>query len=43
MTTMDDMRTRGADAESGQGDCLLLWILVWSELAAFGALLIASW
>jgi nitric oxide reductase NorE protein len=41
MTTMDDMRTRGADAESGQGDCLLLWILVWSELAAFGALLIA--
>lgn len=28
-------------AESGEGDSLLLWILVWSELVAFGALLIA--
>jgi nitric oxide reductase NorE protein len=41
MMTMDEMRTRVADAQSGEGDCLLLWILVWSELAAFGALLVA--
>lgn len=38
---MDDMRTTAAKVESGEGDCLLLWILVWSELAAFGALLVA--
>jgi len=31
---MDDMRTAIAETESGEGDCLLLWILVWSELAA---------
>ncbi|KNY17099.1 NorE accessory protein for nitric oxide reductase [Shinella sp. SUS2] len=41
MATMDDMRTAIAETESGEGDCLLLWILVWSELAAFGALLVA--
>ncbi|MDC7256716.1 cytochrome c oxidase subunit 3 [Shinella sp. YE25] len=35
------MRTAVAKAESGEGDCLLLWILVWSELLAFGALLVA--
>jgi len=29
-------------AQGSEGDGLLLWILVWSELAAFGALLIAS-
>ncbi len=39
MATTDDLRM--AKAESGEADSLLLWILVWSELAAFGALLVA--
>ncbi|MGQ3215032.1 MAG: cytochrome c oxidase subunit 3 [Shinella sp.] len=41
MATIDDVDTTGRKAESGGDDSLLLWILVWSELAAFGALLIA--
>ena len=36
-TTTDDLATK---AESGEADGLLLWILVWSELVAFGALLV---
>lgn len=35
------MRLAGDETESGSADSLLLWILVWSELVAFGALLIA--
>ncbi|WP_411034951.1 cytochrome c oxidase subunit 3 [Shinella sp. BYT-45] len=41
MATIDDMDTAIGKAESGEADSLLLWILVWSELAAFGALLVA--
>lgn len=41
MATIDDMGTAVPEAENGQADSLLLWILVWSELAAFGALLVA--
>ena len=41
MATTDHMDTAAAKAESGEGDSLLLWILVWSELAVFGALLVA--
>jgi len=41
MATIDDMDIAVRKARSGEGDCLLLWILVWSELAAFGALLVA--
>ena len=39
MATTDHFNT--VRAESGEADSLLLWILVWSELAAFGALLVA--
>lgn len=39
MASIDDDNA-GAVGEAGEGD-LLLWILVWSEFAAFGALLIA--
>ena len=35
------MHAAAGQAESEKGDSLLLWILVWSELAAFGALLVA--
>ena len=41
MATIDDMDIAAGSAESGEADSLLLWILVWSELAAFGALLVA--
>jgi nitric oxide reductase NorE protein len=41
MATTDDMGIAVAKAESGEADSLLLWILVWSELIAFGALLVA--
>ena len=39
MATTDDFSM--AKVEGGEADSLLLWILVWSELAAFGALLVA--
>ncbi len=38
---MNDMDAAAAREQGEEGDSLLLWILVWSELAAFGALLIA--
>lgn len=41
MATIDDMDMAVGKAEGGEADSLLLWILVWSELAAFGALLVA--
>ncbi|OJU94189.1 MAG: NorE accessory protein for nitric oxide reductase [Shinella sp. 65-6] len=41
MATIDDVNIAVGKAESGEADSLLLWILVWSELAAFGALLVA--
>ena len=39
MATTDDFSM--ATAQGRQADSLLLWILVWSELAVFGALLVA--
>ncbi len=39
MATTDDMGI--AKADGGEADSLLLWILVWSELIAFGVLLVA--
>lgn len=41
MATIDDLDNAALKMESGEADSLLLWILVWSELAAFGALLVA--
>lgn len=41
MTTIDDMDMAVGRAKDGEADSLLLWILVWSELIAFGALLVA--
>lgn len=41
MATTDDFSMAGTKAEGAEGDPLLLWILVWSELAAFGVLLVA--
>jgi nitric oxide reductase NorE protein len=41
MASTDDFSMAVTKAQGGEGDGLLLWILVWSELAAFGALLIA--
>lgn len=41
MATTDDFSMAVTKAQGGEGDGLLLWILVWSELAAFGVLLIA--
>lgn len=41
MATTDDIDIVVGKAESDEADSLLLWILVWSELAAFGALLVA--
>lgn len=41
MTAANDLGTAATKVESGEADSLLLWILVWSELAVFGALLVA--
>lgn len=41
MATTDEFSMVATKAQDGEGDSLLLWILVWSELAAFGVLLIA--
>lgn len=41
MATTGDFSMAVTKAQGGEGDGLLLWILVWSELAAFGVLLIA--
>ncbi|QRM57155.1 cytochrome c oxidase subunit 3 [Sinorhizobium sp. BG8] len=41
MATTDEMGMPAEMAERGEAGSLLLWILVWSELAAFGALLVA--
>ena len=41
MATIDDPGMVVLKADGGEADSLMLWILVWSELAAFGALLIA--
>ena len=41
MATTGDFSMAAVEADDREGGSLLLWILVWSELAAFGALLIA--
>ena len=41
MATIGDTRIAVDGAEDAEAGSLLLWILVWSELAVFGALLVA--